>query len=140
MLVHYISYIDFMSVKVVIVCFLPFNSSRTIVSHNYIFHVKGSKKVVDSFDGSFSWKFKGGLYSLVVKTFNLLEFEGLCIHEIVLALSIVNEGSIPEMGDNIGHPAIDDVPLRAFAPFHDVYNLHRAFDLIFNVFQVLFKV
>ncbi len=120
MLVHYISYIDFMSVKVVIVCFLPFNSSRTIVSHNYIFHVKGSKKVVDSFDGSFSWKFKGGLYSLVVKTFNLLEFEGLCIHEIIFALFIVNESSIPEMRDNICHPTVDDMPLRAFAPFHDI--------------------
>ena len=120
MLVHNIPNIGLMCVKIIIVCLLPFNGVGSIVSHDDIFHIKGSKEVINGFYGSFSWKFKGSLNSLVIKTFNLLEFSSLCIHDIIFALFIVNESSIPEMRDNICHPTVDDMPLRAFAPFHDI--------------------
>ena len=73
MLVHNISDIGFMCVNIIIICLLPFNSIGPIVSHDYISHVKGSKKVINCFYGTSSWKFKGCLNSLVVETFNLLE-------------------------------------------------------------------
>ena len=41
---------------------------------------------------------------------------------------------------NICHPAIDDMPLRALTPFHDIQYLHGAFDFILHVFQMLFEV
>ena len=120
MLVHNIPYVGFMRVKVVVVCLLPFNGIGSIVPHHYILHVKGAEKAVDGLCGAFSWKFEGSLDRLVVETFNLLELEGLCVHETVLALPIVDECSISEVGDDIRHPAVDDVPLRALAPLHDV--------------------
>ena len=66
-----------MGVKVIIVCPLPLDGIRSIASHDYIFHVEGSKEVIDSFSGSFSWEFEGGLDCLVIQSLDLLEFQSL---------------------------------------------------------------
>ncbi len=39
---------------------------------------------------------------------------------MILALLIVNESTISEVWDDVGHPAVDDMPLRAFTPLHDI--------------------
>lgn len=57
-----------------------------------------------------------------------------------MILLVVNKGSVSEMRNYISHPAVDDMPLRAFSPFHDIKYFIGAFNLIPDVFQMFFEV
>ena len=43
------------------------------------------------------------------------------------------------MGSYVSEPAVNNVPLRASFPAHDVQDLEREFDLFPNVFEVSFE-